>query len=274
MQLVNTPQGKMLISSPATTMQVKVRAHGYTLLRYKANALLSPIRINIADCRQATNGGSNYYILTYSSRQKLLESIGDNLEVVGITTDTIFFQMTEVIEKTVDVLPIINVAYARQHMPSGNIVVSPSTVTITGPKAILDTIQHIKTQPLVAGILSSSATFTLTLQQIPYTIYSAKTVGLTIPVDRFTETTIDVPISITNEPDDAWLIVLPSKVAVTCNVVVGQYFQLNPSQFKVTCNYNNRDKVANGKIRLTLDETPDYVSRVAFHPEFVDYFIR
>lgn len=273
-QLVNPPAGKMLINDKPHSLLVKVKAHGYTLLRYKAKALLSPVKLNISSYFPVGKSTSNYYMLTRGTRLNIASQIGGDLDVVDVSTDSLFFQMTEVMEKMVPITPVTRVSFAKQHMLSGDIIVEPYLTKITGPKTILDTIIQIKTEPLVASMLLSTQTHNVRLQSVPHAIISDKSANITIPVSRFTEITIDVPISVANIPDSLSLVTLPSKVVVTCNVPVDKYFMLKSKLFKVVCNFNDRDKIVNGKIKLNLIESPSYVSRVKFYPEYIDYFIR
>lgn len=271
-ELVSPPAGKMLIGEPTRSVRLKVKAHGYTLLKYKASALKSPVKLPIGDYYSEGAGNSGFYMLTRGFRQNFVSQVRGDLDLQGIVTDTIFFQMAGVIEKEVDVTPRVNITFAKQHMLSGEIEASPSRIRIIGPKAILDTISRVNTKPISTEILSATKTYQVDLQQISQVIFSVSSVSLTIPVERFTETSLEVPVKLTNVPDSIKLVVLPSKITVKCNVPMAQYFTLKPTSFELSCNFHERDSVANGKIKLHLSETPSFVSRVTFSPEYIDYF--
>lgn len=273
-QLVNPPSGKMLIGTQPRSVSIKVKAHGYTLVRYKASSLMSPIKLAITDFYPVGSSTSNFYMLTRGTRQNIVSQVGSDIEVIGISSDSIFFQMTGVTDKEVDVQPVVRVSFAKQHMQAGDVLVLPSRIKITGPRAILDTIVSIRTKPLDAYLLSTSKTYDVDIKKVQQVSYAVNMVSLTIPVERFTEIALSVPVNLVNVPDNVVLVALPSKVMVKCNVLMDKYFTLKPTSFVVSCDYNDRDKVANGKIKLNMLQTPSYVSRVSFYPEYIDYFIR
>lgn len=274
-QLVNPPKGKVIAGEPPRTIQLKVKAYGYTLLRYKLIALMSPIQVSVKGAIWNRNSeASEYYVLMSDKFGSLASQLSDDIILLGTQPDTLFFNLSNVIDKVVPVKPDISITYSTQHMLAGAIKVKPSSITITGPSTILDTITQVKTKQISLGLLSEVTRTIVPLSSIPQVTFSENEVKVEIPVEKFTETTLEVPLVPQNVPDNAQVKLLPDKVNVKCNVVVGKYFLLKANQFKLVCNFNDPESISDGKIRVSLERYPDYVGRVDFQPKYVDFILK
>lgn len=274
-QLVNPPKGKVIVGDPPRTVQLRVKAYGYTLLRYKAMALLSPLQINLKGAKLNSNSnGSEYFLMLSDKLSFFIPQLSDDIILLGIQPDTLYFSMANVVDKVVKISPIITATYANQHMLAGSIKVSPQTITITGPRSILDTINEVKTVPISLNLISQTHQEKALLSSIQQVSFSKNTVAVEVPVEKFTETTLDVPIVPLNVPEKAQVILLPEKVTIKCNVTVSKYFQLKPNQFKLVCDFNDSDAISGGKIRISVQKSPDYVARIDFQPKYVDFILK
>lgn len=274
-QLINPTKGKVIVGVPPRTVQLRVKAYGYTLLRYKAMALLSPLKININGAKlNKHSDGSEYFILMPNRTSNIISQLSDDIVLLGIQPDTLFFSMATVIDKVVSIKPDINVTYANQFMLAGAIKIKPQSITITGPKSIIDTINDVTTRPLAINLLAKTSRSNVQLLPVQQVVYSQNEVIVEIPVEKFTETTLDVPITPINTPENSQIILLPEKVSVKCNVIVSKFFMLKPNQFRLVCDFGNSDVVAGGKVRINIEKYPDYVGRIDFQPKYVDFIIK
>lgn len=274
-QLINPTKGKVIVGVPPRTVQLRVKAYGYTLLRYKAMALLSPLKININGAKlNKHSDGSEYFILMPNRTSNIISQLSDDIVLLGIQPDTLFFSMATVIDKVVSIKPDINVTYANQFMLAGAIKIKPQSITITGPKSIIDTINDVTTRPLAINLLAKTSRSNVQLLPVQQVVYSQNEVIVEIPVEKFTETTLDVPITPINTPENSQIILLPEKVSVKCNVIVSKFFMLKPNQFRLVCDFGNSDVVAGGKVRVNIEKYPDYVGRIDFQPKYVDFIIK
>lgn len=274
-QLVNPPKGKVIVGDPPRTVQLRVKAYGYTLLRYKAMALLSPIRINLKGSKLNSNSdGSEYFLMLGDKISSLVSQLSDDIVLLGMQPDTLYFSLANVIDKVVNVNPIINATYANQHMLAGAIKVVPQSITITGPKSILDTINEVKTSPVELNLISQTHNEKVSLATIPQVSFSQNVISLEVPVEKFTETTLKVPLTPLNVPEKSQVILLPETITIKCNVTISKYFQLKPNQFKVVCDFSDADALVGGKIRVSVLKSPDYVARIDFQPKYVDFILK
>jgi len=269
------PKGKVIVGEPPRKIQLKVKAFGYTLLKCKLSAALSPISLDLNKHLSQSFGASKskHFVLTYRIRNSVAKDLGSEILLEGIEPDTLFVELADVVEKKVRVQPVYSVSYDRQFMQSGSIVLEPDMVTINGPKSILDTISTVKTRPIILNKLNQKVAEKLSLVPIHQVSFSTRKVMVTLPVEKYTEITINVPVEIENQPDNVKFLCIPKNVDVKCNVVLSKYFTLKPNMFKAVVDYALIDKSLNKKLKVKLVKFPDFVGLVDFTPKYVEYII-
>lgn len=274
-QLVNSPKGKVIVGVPPRTVQIRVKAYGYTLLRYKLIALLSPIKINLNGAKEISKtDGSDYFLLMSNKFSSIVSQLSDDIILLGVQPDTLYFSMAAVVDKVVKIKPEINATYANQYMLAGSMRITPQNITVTGPRSIIDTIYEVKTKQVTLNLLSETNKLKVQLQPIQQISFSQNEVNVEIPIEKFTETTLEILLVPINIPDNAQIVLLPEKVSVKCNVIVSKFFLLKPNQFRLVCDFKDNEAISGGKVRVTIEKHPNYVGRIDFQPKYVDYIIK
>jgi hypothetical protein len=103
--------------------------------------------------------------------------------------------------------------------------------------------------------------------------FSKRYVMLSLPVEKYTEITVKVPVTIDNQPDSVKLLFIPKAVDVKCNVVLSKYFTLSPSMFKADVDYTQINSSLSKKLKIKLSMVPDFVKLVDYTPKYVEYII-
>jgi YbbR domain-containing protein len=269
------PKGKVLVGEPLRKMQLKVKAFGYTLLKAKMSAALSPIELDLNKhlSQSYEDAKPKYFVLTYRIRSSVAKQLGSDILLEGIEPDTLFVEMAEMVEKKVPVEPLVETDFERQFMQSGSITIEPEIITLSGPKSILDTILKVKTNALKLNKLNQKVIKKLSLQPIHQVSFSSRTVTVNIPVEKYTELTVNVPVEIENQPDSLKLMFIPKNISVKCNVVLSRYFSLKPRMFKAVVDYRLIANSLNRKLKVRITMAPDYITLVDFEPKYVEYII-
>lgn len=273
-ELTNPPEGFILVEGRSPQqIQLRVKAPGHTLLRYRLRRPAAPIRLSIEE-HHAIGVGPNFYLPLRGYIPAIRNQLSQELELMGLGADSLRFQMAHEVSKRVPVRLNLQLGMDGQLIQSGPAIIVPDTVVLTGPTALLDTITHVPTAPLIISSMGPEHTYTLRLMPPPQVVIGERTVSVSVPVDRFTETSIPIAIAAINVPDSLQLVLLPETVQLSCNVAMGHYFSTTAAQFRIECDFEERSSVVEGKIRLRITQQPYYVSNVTFSPQFVDYFIK
>jgi len=272
---VNNPKGKVIVGEPANSLQLKVTAYGYNLLRYSLGSSMMPLTIDLlnAPVIPLRNSETRYYLLTSKIIHSFESQLSSELTLEEIQPDTIFFEFADLVAKRVNVVPDLRVSFERQYMQSGPLVVEPDTITISGPSSIIDTITNIKTLPLVYDKLYLPLEEMATLPKIQQVGFSHRKVMVKLPVEKYTEATIQVPIEIRNKPPDINIKLIPSTVDLKCNVVLSRYNLLKSSDFTLSVEYKSIEENKSGRLRVIVSRKPSYIHKIDFKPKYVDFII-
>lgn len=272
---INFPKGKVMVGEPTRKVALRVKAFGYTLLRCKMSAALNPIEFDFNKLPLRTLDGSfsKQYILTSRARNSIISQFSSDLQIESVEPDTLHFEFAYVVEKSVTVQPDVQVDFERQYMLSDQISIEPKSIIISGPKSILDTINLVKTKQIKLTKLNQRIEKRISLIPIHQVGFSDRNVLLVIPVEKYTELSLKIPIEIENAPDDINLLVVPKTIEIKGNVVLSKYFNIKPAMFKATVDYNLINQSLTNKLKVNLSVVPQSVDLVDFEPKYIEYFI-
>ncbi len=273
----NFPKNKVLVGDLPGKMEISIKAYGFTLLKYKIKPVLPPVSFDLRSITFHQSSGDrnspNYYILTRYEIDKIDKQLSNEIEVVGISPDTIHFQFVSVIKKKVPVVANIEFFYVKQFMQNGDFVFEPDSILITGPKTILDTIENISTEYKKFIKISESIETKIDIQSIRSVKTSLGQVKFTLPVEKFTEANFMVLIQILNLPDTLNMTIFPKELKVSYLVALREYDEVKDFMFKAYVDYSEAKQSMNDKLKIELDKTPGFIRAVSHYPLNVDYII-
>lgn len=271
----NTPSGKILVGDPPKYVSLNVRGFGYTLLKYQVNARLSPITINLQSSGILKEQGDDqkFMLITNRSRHLFSGYLSSDLILERVSPDTIFFQFTNLAERKVAVKPQIDYTLKKQFMASGDMSVVPDSVILTGPQAIIDTIPYVQTNRHFLTELDRPISTKLKLTPIPQVSFSHRMAEVKIPIERYTEANLALPIEVRNLPDSIQLIILPRFVQVKCNVILSEYHNLENSGVTAYVDFNETDLMIGNRLIIRVEGENYVVTNLGFQPTYVEYFI-
>jgi YbbR domain-containing protein len=219
------------------------------------------------------NSDTQFFVITSRLRSSISSQVGGEFQLEAILPDTLMFEFTSLVEKKVKVIPNLSISFERQYMQSASVVVFPDSITISGPKLVIDTISKIITLPIREDRLNSDFEATGTLPPIKQVAFSHRKVDITVPVEKFTEALVSVPIEVKNKPSDTEVKLIPSTINFKCNVVLSQYSNLNSRYFTAQVDYSSIDWNTSNKLRVTITRMPDFINKFDFEPKYVEYII-
>ena len=269
------PDDKALANTPPEQLTLTVHAQGFTLLKYKyrLGLILHPITLEASyqTLRRSAATGV-YYLVTQSAFDKVSVQLGSDVQLRQIAPDTLKFLFSETIRKNIPVKPAVQLQYEKGFLPRGAIVVEPAKVTVTGPKALVDTMQFVYSRTKVFKKQKETLRTSIELQPVHQLRYSVNEAVIEQVVERNTEATVVAPIEPVNLPGNLTMKLFPGTVTINCMVPVADYEKLQPYMFRAVVDYTGiRDDQT--KARVTLLRTPDDVTEVRFQPKTVDFII-
>jgi hypothetical protein len=192
--------------------------------------------------------------------------------------DTIFFTVAQGFRKKVPVLTQLQIDYQPGFKLYNFPRISPDSVYVTGPERMKDSINFVQTEVIKANQVDESLNLEAPLINPYYNNIrlSETRVDITIPVEEFTEATVELPLTISC-PDlqkkfpNGKILLFPESVDIHYLVALKDIKTITADMFKVMVHCP--DTTAQGKSRLpiTVTEHPGLVSIIRTRPSDVEY---
>jgi YbbR domain-containing protein len=168
--------------------------------------------------------------------------------VLSIAPDSLIFPFENMSVKTVPVKLNTEITFASGYDILDNINIEPDSVKVIGPKNIVDNISRINTKVLKLNNVNSTIDEKVNLvldKSLQKVKISNDKVRLFGSVEKFTEGTFEVPITIINLPADVKINYFPKTISVSYYVSLQNYKSIKTSDFKIICDYSevqNQDR--------------------------------
>lgn len=259
------------VSTSQQTVKLSFVADGFVTLRHNLiRQQFRTIVIPLNEVSYRLEGGNTY---SYSS-QYVAERVADWLGVptgnVTVNDDKQFFNMEDLQSKELPVRVPLDVKTQRQYNVYGEPHPNPASMTVYGPKNMLDTMTAVYTATLHAANVSEDVVQTLTVDLYDGAVRSDVTaVEVLVDVEQYTEIDIEVPVKATDRRN---LRFFPETVMVKCMVPIKDYASINGASFKVLADTAQLHRLQ-PLLDIRLVQFPDNVQVLKMEPEQVEYLI-
>ena len=249
-RLRGVPNNTMITSEPASELRIKVKDKGTVLLNYMLGKSFYPVTLDFSDYK-----GTDNHVRVYASQfeKKILSQLNVSTRLLSMKPDTLEYIYATGMSKLVPVKLSGTVSAGRQYYLSDT-VFKPDSVLAYAPEGVLDTITAAYTQQVKLENISAS-------------------IEMMLPVDIYTEKTVEVPLHGVNFPADKVLRAFPSKVQVTFQVGLSRFRQITADDFHINVSYEELLRLGSDKYTVKLKNVPEGVNQVRFNPEQVDFLI-
>ncbi len=273
---INFPPKKFSIGELPEKLTLKVNGNGFTILKYNFSTRFLPIEIDVSShplARFSSKDTSHFFLLTNSLLTEISSQLSSDITIIDIVPDTLKFEFTNIISKKVPVKADIKPIYERQYMQIGQIKIKPDSVVISGPQTLLQNINSVKTCFKKYKKLSSTINERLCIAEIKGEKISKDAVDIVVPVEKYTEASVNIPLDVVNPPQKVSLRVFPHKISVSFNVSLNDYPTINQNQFKAVADYSTIDNQISNKLKVNLVQYPEKITNVKINPVFVEFLI-
>lgn len=259
------------VSSQGQNVKLSFVADGFVTLHHrlvrKQNRV---VEIPLEEITYRLEGGSTY---SYNS-QYIAEKVSERLSIpvgnITVNDDKQFFNMEDLQSKDLPVVVPLDVKPQRQYEVYGAAEVNPASVTVYGPKNLLDTLNAVYTQPLRAQNANGAIKATLPVDYFDGAIRSnVSNVEVQLAVEKYTEMDLKVPVAVN---DTLRVRFFPEYLNVKCMVAIKDYSRITGSSFRAlvdTAQLHHLQPL----LDVRLDQVPPHVHVVKAEPRQVEYLI-
>lgn len=259
------------ISTPEQTVKLSFVADGFATLRHnlvrRQNRMVS---ISLNEVPYRLEGGNTYSFSTQYVAEQVADWLGVPSGNVTVNDDKQFFNMEELQSKELSVVVPLDVKTQRQYLVYGSPQVEPASVTVFGPKNVLDTMEVVHTAVFTAVNATGPITQTLAIDYYGGTVRSEQaTATVTVEVEQYTETDIEVPVKVTDSVSCRFF---PETMKVKCLVPIRDFASVSAASFLVLADTAQLHRLQ-PLLDIRLAKVPEHVQVLKTEPDQVEYLI-
>jgi YbbR domain-containing protein len=270
---VNAPARKFLANEPPSKLELKVDAHGFTLLRHKLSLSSSPIILSLSAITQGVQPTNrSYRVQTNRFLKRISSQVSNEITVNAVQPEELIIILDSLKSKIVKVKPNIDFNFKSQFNLKNPISLNPYEVNITGPATCIDTIKQLFTEYKEYQELDATVERKLEILHPEKTTIVPKNVLLKIDVEKFTEKDLKIPIQIKNKPANVNIKLFPSEITVKCLLGLSEYENITAADFNATVDYEAIGSETTN-LAVSIDSKPSFIQLIRFTPESVEYLI-
>jgi len=266
----NFPVGVIPISDSISEVQITLSTSGFQMLFYK----FFVNKIVLKPDKGVFKDGIASIPLGQSIKDIQNQLIGVT-EVRALSPNTVNFEYSKLDNKRIPVKLQSPLDVIAGFGVSEQLIFEPDSINVIGTSNILDTLNAVYVNSDQIYEVNKSFEDQLKLNNpIPDKIkFSKSSVSLKVVIDRFSEKSIKLPISLINVPDSIALKLFPSTIKLTFSASLSNIKTINESSFIISCDYNSLNP-GDESIDLELIKSPNKLQNLRWSPKQVQYLTR
>lgn len=275
-QYVNFPDQRIVINDLPKSITLMVKTSGFRILAYRFANTQEPIQIDVAASFKGNVDPKNDLVAVPSKSlaEDFSQQLGNDYVITGFTPDSIMFTFSNKISRRVPVVLQANISMSKQYDTTGSILIDPDSVTITGPAASMSEVNSVKTEMLQLSNLKGSIRQKVELMKSHLVTSEVSEVTVLVPVEKFTEGSMEVPVHSINVQQGYTLKTYPDKVKVLYRVSLSKYNEVRPEMFDAVVDATGLPDDRTRQLKVRLETVPHFVRSVTIEPEKTDYILR
>jgi YbbR domain-containing protein len=265
----NSPQKRAFRPLQSDTVNITLQGTGWQMLFSRLGSHIRNVPVDLH-----TLDHQNYLVL--SSQLPAINNPKYGVQkILAVSPDTLYYDFTKRLIKKVPVQLISAISYEHQYAPYNATVIKPAYVTVSGPGNLINNIKFWQTDSLKLSDVDETVSTKVRLQAVKegnLTIYP-KIVQVQIPVDEFTEKTLEIPVKLVNNPRFYNVKLFPQKVKVTFTTALSRYKETDEDFFEATADFQLWTDHKNSVLPVKLTRIPAYCHIVRTEPRTIDFII-
>ncbi len=269
----NIPTGMLLQSNPTSEIDIALKAPGFSLLKYKVKK--NKVALNLGN---VVRGNSNYFLLPNQQKAYLNAQLSGDTEIVSVLKDTIFIELGKNKSKKVPVNLQLNIKFKLGYNLTAPLKIIPDSVTITGPEKYVDSIKELSNILLELNDVHKNISKELYLK-LPFknsnVVLSSTKVVVKANVDKFTEGSFNIPVTIINKPEGIKINTFPNTIEVIYQAGLSNFNKITKNSFLVVYDYKQYKKdTLTQFLTPVIKQKSEFISSIKINPSKIEFLIQ
>lgn len=268
---VNVPLDKSISDERPEYLNLRLQEKGFVII-WNYRIFKPELTINLSTAKE--ENGQLVYVIN-DHRDTIAEQLGINFEKSHFLKDEIAIDFQLKKEKKIKVIPRFQLSYGVGYSAGEDISLKPDSIKVSGPEKIIDTLQSVNTKELkIEGIHSNiSGEVELDTSNMGMLTFYQDKVNYSQKVEKFTEGKVKIDVEVLNVPENINLVIFPKEVMVYYQVNLKEYELVEPTDFRVVCDYNSLEPGDNFLI-AEIVEKPEFVTNLRLNERKIEFVIK
>ncbi|WP_147296600.1 CdaR family protein [Flagellimonas nanhaiensis] len=267
----NVPDTLLLGKNIIDEFEAKLRTSGFQFLYYN----FVKKRVNI-DVSKATLQNGRYVLTEDVLKKQIDQQLSQNISLLDLDRNQLVVDLYQVASREIPVSANLNVQYEPNYIMEGELVISPTHITVKGPGSEIDTLKQITTSAISLENVSDDFSEEISLafpKGLDNTIFSVNRVTVSGKVVKFSEKVFEVPVKVVNFPEGYQVKTFPNLVSVLCKATIEQLKGLSSTDFEVVADYRMVREPENNMLFLQVVQEPEGVYDVKLLENRVNFVL-
>lgn len=266
----NVPLDKSIAEDRPENISLQLQETGFSIYYFK---IFNPELI--IDLSKADVDGTDLVYRIDDHVTDIKEQLQIDLENSRIIQDEVRIPFQFKKEKTIRIVPHIDISYAAGYNADEPVRVTPDSVKISGPEKMVDTIESIKTRELDLTRVNQDLDGEVKLDTSGYGKISfyENNVRYFQKVEKFTEGSVEIPVEVINIPNGLNLAYFPKSVMVYYQVNLKRFDKINRSDFRVVCDYSEINEGDDFMVAKVV-EKPELITNLRLNERRIQFVIK
>lgn len=268
----NVPEEHHIDLDSSKKVNVTVNAYGFNLLKY---SFYKP-KLEIDFKTDVLLKNKTYVWNAQQNTPKINLKFKNSVDVMTIKPDTLRFPYQTLAIKKVPVKIDVSMEFASGYDMLSKIKVVPDSINIIGSEKRISGIDYVITEKLELKHINSNINQSIAIatdKVLKNVKLSKKSVTIKGHVEKFTEGTFNVPVTIINLPADININYFPKVIPVAYNVSLDNYKLVKPSDFRIECNYRDINNTEKTFLIPKLVKVPEIVKSARLKQKKVEFIL-
>ncbi|HAA21505.1 MAG TPA: hypothetical protein DCP28_23090 [Cytophagales bacterium] len=248
-------QGTMVVGDLPRSVELNVTGGGWTLLQHTLNPSRFPTLSFLLEAPTSTQ---------YLTRSDIQKEATENLKAFTLNyvlTDSLHFLIEDISFRTVTLaVDEEQFVYDDNYRRTGDIILEPDTLRITGPRSQVESLQDTLWIPLELDDIDEAVTENIDVEFLPseYMTTSVSEIQVSFPVVEFIPVRRSIPIETVGFPSDSSLYLADSMVSVLFWMPEGEVAEYD--SLKITALVSAQELLPTDTLALpllTVEGSPD-----------------
>ena len=269
---INFPADKVLVSTPTSFIEVRVKAPGFSILFYN---LFNFEELNL-DIQQANTkpkkGGSEVFWLMNSKRKDITEVLSSSVELIAISPVKLIIPFSNKAKKKVAIKLNQSISLKPEIWFANPISLIPDSVMVYGEQEKLDAITFIETDELVLANVSENENHSISIT-IPDDLQcKVEKIEVVIEVEPFVEQMLKLKVETKNLDKEYSIKLFPEVVQVTLRAPKDKYsiLQTDFLNLSVDASLIDSEKTT---LTVEVENLPSFIQLQRVYPSRLEYLL-